>query len=795
MISIDQKAILRALLLVGLALPVGARADYCPFPPADAMSNDKYGTFDSEYVGSMCNNWVELWNGLNGEAQDWDQGYGLVPLNSGWTATCAVDHFLSRLLNAAYLIRDVSEHSGPFGLHRFVVDSDGDLAPGEVDSAGNFLGDWWSFTRNHNGTDWEPSCGNTNVRATNYQPPLTHIALHASGAYRLTALQRASTVVHETVHEDVGHVGDSACSGGGSCDRRYGDYNAQTMDIDFLHDAVTRYRLGYVNNQLVRIAAVWEPKIIPGLRICSYDPVYSQNERQSALTMANNKRTTRFQFFPVAFTPEWTSPATVDAVFDPIWNCDHCDLSDWTFDANTCSQTACNELLNPENEDRNEHNAGQCFLYNWAVAIGGSSQEAISEAKADYPFQACEAPSESAARSYCDAEKASATHVDDIDSCGWMEGLHFPSVSKARCVQEFCHERFEADFQANGAVAWGPSTDPYGCLEAICAPDGENCAEDLPEAQCKQVFLAAHGHPDYYAGSCIADRCERRRASCLADILADDPTAWEYPAEVPAECEDKLAMCQLISWIAADIFLSLNDFPALAWQGLDPEIQSINPAAFLPAWIQDYQMQMTSGTSPDGRARAARRLTSRPEMVAGLFNLAPERFVALFGSQGFEELIGPVIHQIQPRAIQPQDLTPRGQESLAHLEEMIAGLPPEERVSAFGTLHSQAQQLDLDGDGISGSADNCPRWSNPAQGDVDQNGTGDDCECGDQSGDGTVNVTDIVAINRVIFGSEPASALCDANGDGLCNVSDMVAVNRRIFGGSASCARSPAAAP
>jgi hypothetical protein len=104
-------------------------------------------------------------------------------------------------------------------------------------------------------------------------------------------------------------------------------------------------------------------------------------------------------------------------------------------------------------------------------------------------------------------------------------------------------------------------------------------------------------------------------------------------------------------------------------------------------------------------------------------------------------------------------------------------------------------QLDGDADGIADASDNCPVWPNPSQSDVDANGTGDDCECGDPNGDGIVDVGDMVAINRAIFGSEPASALCDANGDGLCDVGDMVAVNRRIFGGPAYCARNPAPAP
>jgi cysteine-rich repeat protein len=69
---------------------------------------------------------------------------------------------------------------------------------------------------------------------------------------------------------------------------------------------------------------------------------------------------------------------------------------------------------------------------------------------------------------------------------------------------------------------------------------------------------------------------------------------------------------------------------------------------------------------------------------------------------------------------------------------------------------------------------------------------GDECECGDQDGDGIfsgtyeigngkINVADLVSINLAIFGSAPQLRLCDANNDTACNVSDIVGANREIF--------------
>ena len=63
---------------------------------------------------------------------------------------------------------------------------------------------------------------------------------------------------------------------------------------------------------------------------------------------------------------------------------------------------------------------------------------------------------------------------------------------------------------------------------------------------------------------------------------------------------------------------------------------------------------------------------------------------------------------------------------------------------------------DTDGDGRADCRDNCRNAPNPSQSNVDGDDRGDACECGDQNGDGRVDVNDILAINRAIFGLEPA---------------------------------------
>jgi thrombospondin type 3 repeat protein len=103
---------------------------------------------------------------------------------------------------------------------------------------------------------------------------------------------------------------------------------------------------------------------------------------------------------------------------------------------------------------------------------------------------------------------------------------------------------------------------------------------------------------------------------------------------------------------------------------------------------------------------------------------------------------------------------------------------------------------DTDGDGIPDAVDDCPFYASPNRTDTDHNHRGDVCECGDQNGDGRVDVRDIVAINLAIFNPSLATPLCDANDDQKCNVNDIVSANRTIFVPKTSiCARQPLPGP
>lgn len=804
--------ILAAWILVGLAAAPTAGADSCPDPPTlpaawpsgmpqnrctasgVACSSDSdcllstfgdecklLGTFDSSYFGAACSDFVDLANGLNLDVGDWDEGHGAVGTGGdGWTTSCNINHDLTRLLNAAHLVREVTRPALPFGFHRPVQDLGGQLTIFDIDSLGQLTGNWWLFVVTHEPDEWVPGCGNGGTLATNVTGVDDFIRIHKVSMYRNTALNRSSTVVHETAHEDVGHLSDNKCAADGSCDDHYGRYNAQTMQINYLYDAATAYLVDQVDGQWVRLAAPFFP---PGQRTrkCRYIPRFDEYERNTALQTANWKYDNNFWLSPIFPLTKIVDAADADSFPNSEWNCDACDPSVWTFNPNQCEQTACNEALNANNANVNAANAAACAQYNADIEQGGFSPTVIEKAKQENAFLGCLGPDGSSTQAFCESEKASATHVDEIDECGWIEGFYTVDFHRRVCVQEFCQEQFEADQGDGWSIAGG---DPYGCLESICAPDGANCADDLPEAQCRQLFIAAHGHPDFYTQSCSISGCARARAHCLSQLLQEDPDAWEYPQPVPDACKLRFELCKLVEKLSAQAFLSLLELEIPNLPDTGPVEQLANPAFQVRSMAVEYRALMDRGASDEELEELWGAFLSAPEMLRGLFELAPARFAALFGQRGFGEFLGPEIQAVEPLPIAPEDLTPRGQEALEELEALIADLGPGAIPSPFGTgmVLSQEMQFDTDGDSVPDFQDNCAVVPNAGQEDADQDETGDACECGDASGDGFVNTTDARLIQRCAVGAIPCSGLCDANGDDACNTTDARLIQRLAVG-------------
>ena len=774
-------------------LPCTTDADCPSLPFFGSQSCIFAGTLDLFYLPEACGSFPEAWASLHLHTGDWSHGHGLVSTSDGIWTSCAFNDDLTRLLTAWRVVEIVTEHAAPFGLHGAVLDPDGDLGPLDVDGQDRLLGLWSVFVGSHEPDEWTPGCGNGGVLATNYSGGIDeYIELHKSSMYRSTAVNRSSTLVHETVHEDVGHEGDDTCTAGGSCDTRFGRYNAQTMQIRYLYDAATTYQLQDLGGQLVRVGAPFDDPA-SAVRRCRLVPRFTEYERNAALTTANRKYDRNFRWGPLLpLSPRMNDADAADAATRSEWDCDSCDPSEWTFDPDTCGGSACNEFANPGNAAVNQANQAACLAYNQAVEAGGFSVEAIDQAKEDHPLLGCLGPDEDALRAYCDARKAVASSLADLDPCGVMENGYGPMSIAEACREEFCHERFEAD----GGVGWSEAGDPYGCLAHFCPPDAETCGGAPPQAACRQLYLAAHGHPDFVLGACPAAGCNRVRALCLIDALSGDPEAWEYPDPLPPPCDLFYQGCRLAETFQAMAFLSAPEIAGVAIPDTGPVEHAINPGIWVPQQVLGFQTMMLSGTPDEELASLFDSLVGRPEAIRRLFELAPGRFVAMFGPSGFDEWIGPEIRSVQPEPLLPEELPERGRAALERLEELIASGAPEFRMGPLGVPLSQREQIDGDGDSVPDWRDNCRDVPNRDQADadagVDDDSSlpgvqhyGDACDA-DLDNDGVVAVTDFFGVFRACLGERtPLSRRCapaDLNGDGSVDPVDFFSRFRPALG-------------
>jgi len=108
------------------------------------------------------------------------------------------------------------------------------------------------------------------------------------------------------------------------------------------------------------------------------------------------------------------------------------------------------------------------------------------------------------------------------------------------------------------------------------------------------------------------------------------------------------------------------------------------------------------------------------------------------------------------------------------------------------------QGVDVDCDGTPNTLDACPWYPSTAPEALQSpdplaaDPRPPACLCGDQTADGQLNVSDIVAVNLAIFNPSRAHPLCDGNHDRACNVGDIVSVNLGIFNpGTTICDRDP----
>lgn len=643
------------LVFVSIVLlsPSSVRAADCTLPPSNAFSIAV--THDDLYLGWCTpSEFSAIFNGLHLEGSDWSDGYGTTESNNGYVADCNANSFLGKLMNAAFIVREVQKHSIKFGEHRSVSGLDGPYDKYDH-------GHWWEFASSTDTDEWEPSC-DTNASATNYGGlnPDNYIALKLPGAYKNLAVLRASIVVHEPTHQDVSHISSSDCSNNASCDDKYSHYNADTMHINFLFDLASTYLIDGPSNDPVRVVQMLNGQ-------CRYVDRFLPDERLAALNKAETDLATRFKYAEPSWTTHYANLAALDAAKNPGFACQQCSMDSYTFQPTVCQQkTACNEVLNPDNGGKNLLNRVACSVYNSHVGQASSASD-VANAAAEFNAakQMCLPASQDGARSYCDLQKAAANNVGQVDACGWLDPVFFPSISKLQCVQEYCRSSFVA------SGGWPATSDPYGCLDNLCEGGALTCGDADNPQQCKNQFVKAHGDPSYYVTACESDHCKATLVSCLN---AQTTPPWSYGDAIPETCAEQVSICHLISHLMVLVWAEYE--PLIGPSPVEDQAPIVSsPAIALRRFLRDFRDAAERGAAPAALEKAAIRLTSQPELVAALFNEVPGEFVTMFGTEGFESIVGANIHRTQARSIQRERLGKRGVEALDRLNDLASRSP------------------------------------------------------------------------------------------------------------------------
>ncbi len=624
-------------------------------PPSNALPASK--SHDDLYLGWCTQNvFSAIFNGLHLDGSDWSGGFGTNESNNGYVADCDANSFLGKLMNAGFIVREVQKHSVKFGEHRSVSGLDGPYDKYDH-------GHWWEFASSTDPDEWVPSCDTDDGNATNYPDPAGYIALKIPGAYKVPAVNRAAIVVHEPTHQDVSHIGDDECKNGGSCDDKYSHYNSNTMHINFLFDLAGTYLTEGPSSDPVQVVQMLNGQ-------CKFIPRFLDDERQAALSKVEVDLKKRFKYAEPPWTTHYGSGASgvaaLDAARNPVFECKQCSPDSYTFHPGVCQQkTACNEVLNSDNGGKNLLNRVACSVYNSLVGQA-SSASAVASAKAGFNAakKACLPASEKGARAYCEAQKAAAKNVGQVDACGWLDPVFYTSINKLQCVQEYCRDRFVA------SGGWPVSSDPYDCLDYLCEAGG-SCGDAGSPQQCKAQFVKAQGDPAYYLAPCESNQCKATLVSCLN---AQTSPPWSYGDPIPAACSDQVSLCELFSHLIVLVWAEYE--PLTGPSPVEDQAPNVSsPARELRRFLRDFREAAQRGAPPAELAMAAVKLTSQPELVSALFNEVPEEFVSMFGTEGFESIVGSNIRRTQAKPIQRERLGKRGIEALDRLQALASRSP------------------------------------------------------------------------------------------------------------------------
>ncbi|HSE42273.1 MAG TPA: hypothetical protein VLH08_16025, partial [Acidobacteriota bacterium] len=439
-------------------------SEECTVPPAGSLTLAE--SFDPKWTAMWCSDQPmidTLWYGLSLDetGDSWDEGWG-------YEDVCNNNLFLSRLFNAGFIVREVQKISKHFG---------------EPHDGTQYLPnhDWWNFVKAREDDGYEPMCCNGETKLATHYCCATSTDLCIKWAFKRAAAPRSSTLVHEATHEDVGHIDDDDCPKGGSCDTFYGDYNATTMQINYLYDGVSAYLIETVNNQVQRQISQFTSG---GKEMCKFISLLENDERNAQLTLAKEKLDNNFAYGAVFpdLGPTWD---IVDDKFGTPWECKSCKLAEYTFTPGVDNK-ACNEVVNSANAAVNDAMQNACTQFNQNIdnSPGAEGYAQIYGEFYSKTTNKCLPYDQAALDQYCEDQQAKAKTVDDLDPYGWLSDYGYNE--EFNCAADFCQERFQETWSNHaGDPNWD---DPLGCLDLLCGND----------PVCRKRFLTYGGDPEYY---------------------------------------------------------------------------------------------------------------------------------------------------------------------------------------------------------------------------------------------------------------------------------------------------------
>jgi len=459
-------------------------------------------------------------------------------------ATCNPNGYFSRLINSAVMMSTVADCLSNSPVYK------GNVVRWMADQTSPLADDGFRAT-----------CENGDAIAGN---PANNdaIKLHYKFFWKRGAVGRGSTLLHEAVHEVIGHEANGTCPADKSCDSDFGPVNAQTFQIRYLADAISAYRVAGPNELVV---------VNKGNGRCGYLPLLSWYERVTSADLAQDKLETSFQTSPV---PKSSWPAGVKRFLSGI--VDGFEIYDFAIDSHQQAEWSCAQVCNPEdfttgalacptqwnaaNTAINQQNATICDLANQEVQAGVTPAQhgtAVSSFKSN--LKACAVGvSQVAVNQHCAALQATASTVGDIKT-GWavpnQPGAVDSPSARFACIKSYCESHADTQWYPSAQQACFEWSDPFGCMDYVCgslsdvaAKSGASSQDYFETVQCRAQHLKVTG-PDltvkgslgYGADATHADKCQNQFDACSGSAGTAEAAALQkynqwLQADAAGEC-------------------------------------------------------------------------------------------------------------------------------------------------------------------------------------------------------------------------------------------------------------------